>query len=67
MSAMPARVTGLSDGARAGAVPSRTERRAERREAERLVRRDRRRWTLLGCVILGGSFAATALILDVIH
>jgi hypothetical protein len=66
MSAMPARVTELSEGALVGAA-SRSQRRAERRFEQKLARRDRQRWTLLGCSILASAFGLTVLILDMLH
>jgi hypothetical protein len=43
------------------------QRRAERRATLKLARRSRQRWTVLSCSILGGAFAATVGILDVLH
>jgi hypothetical protein len=65
MSAMPARVTELSD--RPAAVPALVQRRSERRAALKESRRDRRRWTVISCGILGSSFFLTVGILDVLH
>jgi hypothetical protein len=67
MSAMPARITELSNGTQPGAVSTRTGRRAEGRRAQKLVRRDRRRWAVAGCCILAGSFGATVLVLGAFH
>jgi hypothetical protein len=67
MSAMPARVTELSNGPDAPPVSTRTQRRVERREAQKAVRRDRRRWAFLSCGILAAAFGSTVLILGVLH
>jgi hypothetical protein len=66
MSAMPARVTERSEGGLVGAA-SRAQRRVERRFEQKLARRDRQRWTILGCTILAGAFGITVLILDMLH
>jgi hypothetical protein len=67
MSAMPARVTELSEDIRPTAVPPVVVRRGDRRAALKEARRDRRRWAILGCSVLGGFFALTVGILDVLH
>jgi len=68
MSAMPARVTELSEPPEAGApTPVRALRRADRRATLRLARRSRQRWAIVGCAILGGAFFLTVGILDVLH
>jgi hypothetical protein len=67
MSAMPARVTELSEGpaAVASAVPA--ARRADRRAVLKLARRSQQRWALLGGGILAVSFGLTVGILDVLR
>lgn len=67
MSAMPAPVTELSDSVRIAAAPVVVQRRTEQRMARKEARRDRRRWSILSCSILAGSFALTVGILDVLH
>jgi hypothetical protein len=67
MSAMPARVTDLPNGPEVGVSPERVTRRADRRAEQRLARRDQRRWAVIGCSILAGSFGLTVGILDVLH
>jgi hypothetical protein len=65
MSAMPARVTELSD--MPAVKPVSVQRRSDRRAALKEARRDRQRWTVLSCCILGCSFFLTVGILDVLH
>jgi hypothetical protein len=67
MSAMPAEVTQLSEGSRPPATPVRAQRRVDRRAALKLERRDRQRWAIFSCSILGCAFVLTVGILDVIH
>ncbi|HVA08308.1 MAG TPA: hypothetical protein VNG12_16355 [Acidimicrobiales bacterium] len=70
MSAMPARVSELA-GTEVGPVVrppvGRSQGRTERRAARMAARRARQRWAILGCSVLGGAFAATVGILDVLH
>jgi hypothetical protein len=67
MSAMPARVTELSNGPDVAPPSTRTQRRVDRREAQKVIRRDRRRWAFLSCGILAAAFGSTVLILGVFH
>jgi hypothetical protein len=67
MSAMPARVTELSEGIRPTASPPVVVRRGDRRAALKEARRQRRHLTILSCSVLGASFALTVGILDVLH
>ncbi|HEY3844509.1 MAG TPA: hypothetical protein VGL48_14750 [Acidimicrobiales bacterium] len=72
MSAMPARITELSQapvaGAPAASVPiARSERRTERRAVLKLERRSRQRWSIFSCAVLVGVFALTVGVLDVLH
>ncbi|HVB92013.1 MAG TPA: hypothetical protein VND70_07925 [Acidimicrobiales bacterium] len=66
MSALPARVTELPEVLLLAPATS-TQRRVERRLQQKLARRDRDRWTVLGCSILGGAFGLTVLTLGVLH
>jgi hypothetical protein len=65
MSAMPARVTEYAEVPRLSA--DRVPRRADRRAELKLARRERRRWSILSCSLLGGAFVLTVGILDVLH
>jgi hypothetical protein len=67
MSAMPAEVAQRGGGTRPVAVPVLAQRRAERRASLKLARRSRHRWAVLSCSVLGGAFALTVGILDVLH
>jgi hypothetical protein len=67
MSAMPARVTELSESPTAVAPAAPAERRADRRALLKLARRSRQRWALFGGAILVVSFGLTVGILDVIR
>ncbi len=67
MSAMPARVAELPDGPLVGTSPAQVQRRADRRAEQKLARRDRRRWAVIGGAILAASFGLTVGILDVFH
>ena len=72
MSAMPAEITELSQEPAVSSVSVRTpvvrsQRRTERRAELKVARRTRRRWSVFSCVVLGGAFALTAGILDVLH
>jgi hypothetical protein len=72
MSALPAQYTEEYGQPGIGAVPvrrpdSRAALMAERRAALKVERQSRRRWVIGSCVGLGACFAATAVILDVLH
>jgi hypothetical protein len=81
MSAMPARVTELSESPAVVASPVRAPtppsvaapaatpaaRRVDRRAMLKLARRSRQRWALLGGAILAVSFVLTVGILDVLR
>jgi hypothetical protein len=67
MSAMPAGWTELSESPVVGAPPVRTQRRADRRAEQKLARRMRQRWTIIGGSILVAAFGLTVGILDVLH
>jgi hypothetical protein len=67
MSAMPARVTEQSERPQVIAASVRTQRRTERRAELKVARRQRQRWTILSCSILGCAFGLTVGILDVLH
>jgi hypothetical protein len=70
MSAMPARVTELSERPAALTSPAPPETappRADRRTMLKLARRTRQRWALLGGAILMVSFGLTVGILDVLR
>ncbi len=67
MSAMPARVTELSESPAVVASPAPAARRADRRAMLKLARRSRQRWALLGGAILTLSFLLTVGILDVLR
>ena len=67
MSALPARVTELPSAPVVHASPGAAQRRAERRAEQSLGRRIRRRWAIVGCSILAGTFGLTVGILDVLH
>jgi hypothetical protein len=72
MSAMPARVSELSQGTEISSVSVRqpvagSQRRAERRAEQMVARRARRRWAVMSCGVLGAAFALTVGILDVLH
>ena len=67
MSAMPARVTELSESPAAVTSPEPAARRADRRALQKLARRSRQRWALLGGAILAVSFGLTVGILDVLR
>jgi hypothetical protein len=64
MSAMPARVSEYPSAPVASAARSP---RAERRAELKVARKIRRRWSILGCSLLGGAFVLTVGILDVLH
>ena len=67
MSAMPARVTELSEGPAAVTSPEPAARRADRRALQKLARRSRQRWALLGGAILAVSFGLTVGLLAVLR
>ncbi|MGA2933102.1 MAG: hypothetical protein ABSE98_13575 [Acidimicrobiales bacterium] len=67
MNAMPAGWTEVSDSPRMGASPALAQRRADRRAEQKLARRCRQRWAIVGCSILAGTFGLTVGILDVLH
>ena len=67
MSAMPAGWTELSDSPRVGALPARSQRRADRRAELKVARRSRQRWAIAAGSILVGAFGLTVGILDVLH
>jgi hypothetical protein len=72
MSALPAQAAELSPRHAASAVPGRpqvvqAQRRAERRAEQKLARRDRQRWSIYSCAVLGGAFVLTVGILDMLH
>jgi hypothetical protein len=72
MSAMQAEIAELREGPDWGTLtvrvpPTRALRRAERRAQMKLERRDRRRWSMLGCAVLLGAFALTVGVLGVLH
>ena len=67
MSAMPAGWTGLSEPPHVDAPPVEVQRRADRRAEQKLARRSRQRWAIVGCSILAGAFGLAIGILDVLH
>jgi hypothetical protein len=67
MSALPAETTELSPRPYAVRPPARSQLRTERRAELALARRERLRWSVVGVAILGGSFALTVGVLDVLH
>jgi hypothetical protein len=72
MSALPAPAAELFPRHGASAVPGQpqvvqAQRRAERRAEQKLARRDRRRWSIYSCSVLGGAFVLTIGILDMLH
>jgi hypothetical protein len=66
MSAMPAGWTELSETPRVDA-PAGVQRRADRRAEQKVARRSRQRWAVIGCSILAAAFGLTVGILDVLH
>jgi hypothetical protein len=62
MSAMPAGWTELSEGPRVGAL-----RRVDRRAEQKLARRSRQHWAIVGCSILVASFGLTVAVLELLH
>jgi hypothetical protein len=62
MSAMPAGWTELSEGPRVGAL-----RRVDRRAEQKLARRSRQHWAIVGCSILAASFGLTVAVLELLH
>ena len=67
MSALPAEWTELSEAPRTGADPGRVRRRSDRMQDLKAERRTRRRWAVVSCAALAGSFGLTVGILDVIR
>jgi hypothetical protein len=72
MSAMPAEATKVNQGAvlapASVRIPaSRSQLRAARQAQLKEARRDRRRWSIISCAILGATFGLTVGILDVLH
>jgi hypothetical protein len=67
MSAMPAGWTELSETRHVDAPPAEVQRRADRRAEQKLARRSRQLWAIVGCSILAGAFGLTVGILDVLH
>ena len=67
MLCLAARVSELPNGPRVDTSAVQVQRRADRRAEQKLARRDRRRWAVIGCAILAGSFGATVGVLDVLH
>jgi hypothetical protein len=62
MSAMRAGWTELSEGPRVGVL-----RRADRRAEQKLARRSRQHWAIVGCSILVASFGLTVAVLELLH
>ena len=67
MSAMPAGWTELSESPRLGTLPSRVQRRADRRADLKVARRSRRRWAIAAGALLVGTFCFTVGILELLH
>jgi hypothetical protein len=67
MSAMPAGWTELSESPRTGALPTRVQRRTDRRAELKVARRSRRRWAIAAGVILVGAFGFTVGVLELLH
>ena len=67
MSAMPAGWTELSESPRVRGVPSRVQRRTDRRAELMVARRSSRRWAIAACSILAVAFACTVGILELLH
>jgi hypothetical protein len=67
MSAMPAGWTELSESPRVGPLPTRTQRRADRRAEQKVARRSRQRWAVAAGAILFVSFGLTVAILELLH
>ncbi len=64
---MPAGWTELSESPRVGVLPTRVQRRADRRAEQKVARRSRRRWAIAGGSILVVAFGFTVAILELLH
>jgi hypothetical protein len=69
MSAMPAGWTELTESPRVSALPAQVQvqRRADRRADQKVARRSRQRWAVVGGAILALSFGCTVWILELLH